>query len=828
MATRLVAAGVAALVLFGSLAHSGIWDPYELDAADLARRIAIQVFGARGLDLPHAATSLPTLSDLKMGELPFTSMAVGFRLFGLHDWVGRLPLAVWAFVGAAVMYAFFERLVHRRVGLYAVVALVTMPLVFMQARTMLGDAVTMAAFSMAFFGLAGAAFDDVGGAPARATWAAVGALGLASGYLSRGAILGVAAPALGVGAAWLVTRRGRSVARDLAGGAALVVGLAALAIGARLFFTASSDAPLSRVLGFAILKKQPLEATFDLTIRQLGHALFPWSAFVPLAVGRLVRPPPVTADVASLGAGDPAAARAREAEVRVALLVGSAVAYAAFAFVATRAGNLAFSAPALLAGVAAIAVFDLERGAPSSRSIGVATALLAIVLLADLLHEPDRALACFVVDKPTSPKSFEAEGAALLKIATLAFVGLVALAWFEEQPGARTPKEHASISARARRVAVAYGEGLDELNTIWQGNLAFTLVVVEAALVGLAAMVFVGRYAKWAPVLRLPKTFADVGVVAWAVAPALLAAAPLVVLGARDGFRALVDVTRTRRGAWVFLGALASGGVMSFGYYAELAAQLSPKEVFEAYARLEGHRGEPLALLNVRARAASYYSGGDVEAIADPVRAWEWLKAGGRRWLVLRAEDLPKVNSLSRQDTKKNLPVLDARSSQILLASNELGGEKNQTTLATIALDEPPAPTHVVHATFEDQLETIGWDVIEDGKKVESVVPGTKYKLRVYYHVLRPISATWKAFVHVDGYQRRYNGDHVVCDGRYPMVLWQPGDDIADELEFQLEPNFTPGDYNVYFGFFLGESRWRITEGPEQDNRVDGGSIHVR
>src|SRR4030095_14607642 len=102
--SRLIALGAAVLVLFPVLAWSGIWDPYELDAADLARRIAVRVLGARALEMPNAVNTLPTLSDLRMGELPFTSMALGFKLFGLHDWTGRLPLALWGLAGAAVLY----------------------------------------------------------------------------------------------------------------------------------------------------------------------------------------------------------------------------------------------------------------------------------------------------------------------------------------------------------------------------------------------------------------------------------------------------------------------------------------------------------------------------------------------------------------------------------------------------------------------------------------------------------------------------------------------------------------------------------------------------
>jgi hypothetical protein len=130
---------------------------------------------------------------------------------------------------------------------------------------------------------------------------------------------------------------------------------------------------------------------------------------------------------------------------------------------------------------------------------------------------------------------------------------------------------------------------------------------------------------------------------------------------------------------------------------------------------------------------------------------------------------------------------------------------------------------------FEDQLEVIGWEVTdEDGKAQADVVPQTKYHLRMYYRVLKPITGSWKSFIHIDGYQRRYNGDHAVLEGRYPMSLWQPGDTVVDDHEFQLEPNFTPGDYTVYFGFFTGDTRFKVTRGSHHENRVIAGPLRVR
>jgi hypothetical protein len=204
-------------------------------------------------------------------------------------------------------------------------------------------------------------------------------------------------------------------------------------------------------------------------------------------------------------------------------------------------------------------------------------------------------------------------------------------------------------------------------------------------------------------------------------------------------------------------------------------------------------------------------------------------EGGGRRWLVVKAEELPKLNALYRRERRVNLPVLDGRSSQILLVSNELGGAANQSWIGEVVPDAPVTPQRRVDAQFEDQLEVLGWDVRdEDGVLVPDVVPQTRYRMRFYYRVVAPVTGAWKAFLHIDGYQRRFNGDHAVLDGKYPMNLWQVGDVVIDELEVQLEPNFTPGDYAVYFGFFVGETRYRVSRGANHENRVQGGTLRVR
>jgi hypothetical protein len=295
------------------------------------------------------------------------------------------------------------------------------------------------------------------------------------------------------------------------------------------------------------------------------------------------------------------------------------------------------------------------------------------------------------------------------------------------------------------------------------------------------------------------------------------------------------DLLRGSRAAFMVVFAATVGGILCFSYYPALANQLSPKEVFESYQRL--HQGnEPLALFGVGGRTAAYYAGGQPLILKEANGAYDWLMSaepGTRRFLALRAEELPRLNRLYRERTQngKNLPVLDARSSQIILIASSLhGDEKNENTLGKVVLSEAPKPQHKVEANLEDKLEVLGYDIADPtGKLVDHVAPGKKYHMRTYFKVLSSVQSEWEMFIHIDGFHRRHNGDHKICEGKYPMSLWLQGDIVMDDHEFQLEPNFSPGPYTLFFGLFVGESRLKVKSGPSDgENRINGGSLRVQ
>lgn len=820
----------AALFLLPPLGISGAWDPYEIDSADLARRVAVHSFGATDLARSGDLTSIPTLGDLGMGELPITSMAFSFRLFGVHEWSGRLPLALFALAGVASLAVLMGRLVSGRAAFASVVALVTMPLFFLETRMMLGDAVTMAGFAMAIAGLALAAVET--SVSLRVGALAWGALGLFVGFMSRGLLFGVVAPLVAVGLAGVACAQmrfgaHRSVPSSNPSPFGAVLLTAGLFLGFGFLWVAlprvGVDGPLLRVVGFALDRPSPDAATFDRVIRQLGHALFPWSAVLPVCLARLFTAPTTDRDRAP-----------RESFARLTILSSASVSLLLATLVVPWAGALPFFGVAALAGAVGIAAHDLDGDLPASRVGATVSLLLSVVLLVDLVREPWRTLEGLTPSSLVLPPAFEAEANTRLEKAAALFLVFAFFAWFDTNRRPRGVADQAGIRSsfagwvRDRRVgAKAVGSALVEA---FQGNLVFVLVVVEAALVGLAATLYIGTRARWEALAALPQPLVSLLIDAWWAGIVLVVASAAALILIRDVLRVLRAKLGGGRGALLVLGGGLAGAVLSLSYYPALCRELSPASAYDTFVAIRTGDDE-LGLFGTSPKAGAFYTGTDIPRLADAPDAMDWLDSappGRRRFLLLRGRDLPRLNSLFRAAHQTNLPVLDARSSQTLLVSNLAGGRPDANPLADVVLDAPPTIRHPVDARFQEHIELLGWDLVDaTGASVGTLSAQRAYRLRTYFRIEKPIPGTWTAFVHLDGDKKRQNADHPVAHGRYPMSLWQPGDIIVDEVELELDPSFLPGDYWLMCGFFQGETRLRVTRGPNQDDRVILGRVKV-
>lgn len=801
---------VGALSLLLPVGWCGLWAPYELEMADFSRRIAVALHGAESLVVTGVNNDVPTLAELGKGQLPFTSVALGFQLFGLSDWAGRLPLALWAALGLGATYLLVSRLMDRVAAAYSTLALATMPLYFLQARTMLGDGVTLAVVAIAASALGISTFHAFEGRGSRWACAAIALLGLLAGFGARGALLGVACPALGVGLAWCIWRLSGqpSLGRwsDASGIVSSCIGIAALGAGVWALASASPAAYLE-VLGAKLAPPSKLP-THDAVLHQLGFGLFPWSAVAPFALAIALRRP---------------AEASREGALRVCLVCVFLVAVAVHGVSAPFVGTMPFVGTFAVAALIGVAFRDMEGPAQNTRLLALATVALLIVFLSDLRTTPAQALRPFSVADAAFPESFTAEAKRWLEYGSVICAGVLLLT-LGELPKLR--------GCRLDELKLDYLRWLSTLRAVLRGPWLWAAGAV-ALLLGVAGVLRrLEARGVDIPWFAIREPWGDILSVA-ALAGPVLVVTPLGFLFLRDCVGAFLSWLPVPPARLALLGTTAFGLALSLGYYPALAAHLSPRDVFESF-REQAKPGDALAVLGPAARVAPYYAGGEVHTPPSARAGLDWLldSKDQRRWLVLSSRDLGQLNQLYRERVtpQRNLPILDAISSEVLLASNQLlEGEADENPLSVWITTERPAPAHPLDVDLNGQLRCLGWAITDrSGEPVTEVKTGEPYDFRIYWQVVAPVTGTWKTFIHIDGNRRRYNGDHDTLQGKYPLRYWQKGDFVTDVHPFELEPHFSGSTYQVYFGLFSGDKRLAVRSGSHHENRIMGGSLVVR
>jgi hypothetical protein len=479
----------------------------------------------------------------------------------------------------AALAALLARLVDRRAAAYGMIALSTTPLYLVEARTMLGDAASMAAEAVASCGLALAVFDRRASARARRVWLTVGLAGLVAGGLSRGALVGVAVPALGVALAWLAERAppqaqgGPDRLADATAMLALATGLGAAVVASR---------------GAAISSTHPF---FDAVIHRVGHGLFPWSAVLPAAFVALVAG-------GDRGRGDDAA--------RSVVLATSVTAFAAQAVGLDDHPAVPFSSPAAIA----IAARDLDRvgvprGAPllaglrdrtASRVALLSGALFVLLLGHDLQLEPARALASVAPLRAGATFS----GSRSLLAATVVFATVTALAPFSAETRGAPREGHVDRYRAWPRVVLE----------LWGGRLGTAVVAVEATFVSTALAALRPRAL---PMSDLARTGA---LWAWLLFPIALVGVVWVPLFARDAVDALRRLAKLPLGATIVAAGGLSGATLAWGHYPALLGHLSPRAALAAYV-VRHAPGEPLAALGVSDRSAAFEVGAPIRVLTS-------------------------------------------------------------------------------------------------------------------------------------------------------------------------------------------------------------------
>jgi hypothetical protein len=839
MITRVVmlVLAFAALVPMLRMLDGGLWEPWELHRAEAARAVA---------DGETPAWAVPEIDG--EGERPPLATwitALGFAAGGSE--VGNGKLAVAAFLLLCIVGALWTlqpRLSFGRTfGIFVV--FFALPLVFFQGASAGGDGVAFGAYALAFAGLVRLLEGPPAGVPGGTRELAIGlgvtAVGLVLSYFALGAVLGLLLP---VGASAFTAALGGGLRRPESGGedagASLRWGLrwaavlASLALLAWFVVAGLAHKPVEETERFTLAlggtkTLLPLD-TFDSLLSRMAYVLFPWCAFVPLALAWAMRPRGAEEGAdGAVGAAPSERLLSRHASVH--LLLGYAlVAYWHWRF---HTAPMVFAFPlALLVGEYLAHALEEGRGL---RFAGAVTAILVVLVLRDSFAFQKEFLQIIgfpkpgdmVTEAPTFPTAMTLATGVFLLVVLFTHVVPAASGAGERVFGWYVQQRAALVDAGRKLLRGSATERLSGAAVLapWVlGALVWTAVV---------AVALVARYtefSRW--------TVSHLGFKALLVVGALPFGVGLADVCWRAARRFIAGSSGAARGSLTLGGGVLVSLTVGLTVAPALDAQFSLEPAARA-AEEEGDLTDRLQLLQVEAAATRYYpslAGGKLVANVEEAAAWLGQAPPGRpRYLVFpsRNQVLNEVNQKFREVRGGELlPVISDPEGRYLLGVSELmAGETNRSPLARVVLRERPTPRYpVLEGNFDNKVRYLGYDLTSypDG----TVAALQNVTITHYWECLSKVTGDYEVFVHVDGMGDRINGDHDPAEGLFPTRYWRPGDFVIDRqklrIPFFARPSREPTAYQMYVGLFRGESRLPLAEGEGNDNRLYGGVLRVR
>ncbi|MEO6777794.1 MAG: hypothetical protein ABI467_33040 [Kofleriaceae bacterium] len=795
-----IVAVLAAAVLLPGLGSFGLWEPQERQLADKQAPRLDRPAPAIAVPLPATTCSRIAPKDALARTLVPRAMVLGRDYLGDSDAGRRLPFAILGILAVLATAGIAMRTIGARAGLLTAVIALSMPLFVLQSRLLTTEIGTATAGALVIYGLlALRSLEDVlfgavvphallQTAPAvriipASLEAIVGALalagGLALGFVSGGALLGVAVPlaafaaagalgvptvldvgramrngALAIGRAirprWGVGRQALPYRRGDNATALLATVLAVIAIAAVVYQIFSLEPPhpglippQRELLGHAIVAPgcwspalggvwrpdDDLRAIFDSTFEQIAYGTFPWGILAPVAFAGL------------LASRDPKRQR----------LGAITLAWAGAAWIATEVFQRKVG-------------FAIYAGFPA----------FAVALGAWIDAAIDRA------------PDLTNRGARLL-VALLTFVAALDLG----------KDLQSAISSDGRQTGTtALSSLLTETKDIYPD---------VARLVGLPPKL-------WVLVIGL--------------AIALGVALSLACAGNGRGWRRAV--ARYAPVATCLL-TVVLGAFWSFGWLPSLGRELSTKPLFDTIERLK-KPGDQVILMGDLGDAPHDYAPDVTPEVATSRE--QIVAAIGRPNRVFAIAPVTELCQLHREIGGKPYFVLDNRNVKSTLLSNRVDGTTDKNPLGKLILHAPPAQIATrpkARIVLDNRIELLGWDI----PKV--VHAGARFDVRMYYKILQPVGGSWTVLFHFTG-PTYFNGDHLPIDNKCPTSTWQPGDYIVDTHTVTAAGGgYAVGTYEVWTGFFTGSNpnfrNMSISEAPgdmrDKDDRVKITTIRV-
>jgi hypothetical protein len=216
------------------------------------------------------------------------------------------------------------------------------------------------------------------------------------------------------------------------------------------------------------------------------------------------------------------------------------------------------------------------------------------------------------------------------------------------------------------------------------------------------------------------------------------------------------------------------------------------------------------------------------------------------RFVLLAKDAFSELNHAFRQaNDGAFVPVLDAASSRLVLATNRLpAGRTDQNWLrqAVIRQKDFDALTGLqrVYVNFDNSIELIAYKLAEP-----AVARSQKYKLTLYWRVKKPTATSWKLFMHphplhLDRWPLTppdpSEDDNKPCNGCFQTNHWLAGDIIVDAFEQEVPLGTQSGPNEIILGWYnpSGDNRLPVITATGHgvvkhgDNRATIGQLLVR
>lgn len=231
-----------------------------------------------------------------------------------------------------------------------------------------------------------------------------------------------------------------------------------------------------------------------------------------------------------------------------------------------------------------------------------------------------------------------------------------------------------------------------------------------------------------------------------------------------------------------------------------------------------------------------------------------------RVFFLLPKQSFSELNhSFRKRSGGAHVPLLDAASSRLVLATSQLGpDERDDNWIAAAVTTEDGMRTTdwfpdsdrdrfvPVYANWDDKIEILGY-VLEK----PSVPRRENYRIKMFFRCRGELKTSYKIFMHVDrpGTAHRIHSDHwplnleksagddpeKTCRGCFQTRHWIVGDIAVDSFEREVPLGTPSGPQDLWLGFYTpgSDKRLPVKEVDEKtvqhdgSNRVKIGSFQV-